>query len=165
MSKENKQFFDGVLLGALVVGLVLVTIITYILFQNAPEVGEGTVFIERTFNVEPSDNLDLLTDELGQSIVIEDMTYTIEVSAFDKSTELTYRTLKDENDLLYPSLWAKEGQQLLYKPTVDIFTASGEQNMTIINIYSDHELILQTIDGVLLSYDLISGIIQPWKMN
>ena len=165
MSKENKEFFDGVLLGALVIGLGLVTIITYILFQNAPEVGEGTVFVDRTFTVEPSDNLDVLTDELGQSIVIEDITYTIEVSAFDKSTELTYRTLKDENDLLYPSLWAKEGQQLLYKPTVDIYTASGQKNLKIIHINSDNELIIQTIDGDLLSYDLTSGIIQPWTMN
>lgn len=41
MSQEDKQFFDGMFVGAIIVGLVLVTIIAFFLFTSGQEVGEN----------------------------------------------------------------------------------------------------------------------------
>lgn len=47
MSKEDKQFFDGLLLGGVLVGIVLVVFIIYAFFRNPQPLGDYTYTIQK----------------------------------------------------------------------------------------------------------------------
>lgn len=100
MLKEDRQFFDGLLTGAVIVGLVLITIITVILFRNGPEVGENLLepidlvdekkdaFIEPITKTEPTDVAYYL-----ETIIINGQQYVI-IQILEHPTEdLMFRLL------------------------------------------------------------------------
>lgn len=47
MSDEDRKFFGGMLLGAIIVGVIIITLLIFITFQNAPEAGQYRVPVKK----------------------------------------------------------------------------------------------------------------------
>jgi hypothetical protein len=99
--------------------------------------------------------------EIGQTVVLEDLVYTIDASFTKSDVDFTYRTLKTSDNLSYASIWAKNGEQLLYKSNKDLLTLSGDQTIIIVDVINDHTISLILSNRDLMVYDLEQGIIEP----
>lgn len=159
--KEERQFFDGLLLGALLAGIIIALLIIFFVLHNAKEVGEGDVYpLSPSIILAPVSTVVYNEDEIGQTAVIGGDSYTIDASFSKKELDLTYRTLKSVDNLLYASIWSKEGEQLLYKANNDLITVSGGGESIIIkDILTNQTLLLELQEGKQVTYDLHKGMI------
>lgn len=163
MEEEKKQFFDGFLLGALVVGLMIVTIITFFLYQNARKVGEGTPQLtEKIVEVAPT-GAEQRKEDQGKSVQVRGEVFVIAHAFHDADKQLMYRSLKDHAGNVYASLWAKNGEQLLYAAEIPLLDAIGASYASVVSIHSPHEIVLMSKANQLFIYDLEKGVVQPWK--
>ena len=170
MHEESKQFFDGLLLGSLVIGLIIVTFIAFILFNNddsnpVEEVRDLTE-VQDVLTEQAIAPL-LLAEEAGQSLTISGKDYLIHKAVEDQELGITYRGLVENNDSteVYASLWSQNGAQLNYLAETDLLTISGANLIQIQQILSDHSLLLQNDEGQLLEYDLKMGLVKPWEKS
>jgi hypothetical protein len=170
MHDESKQFFDGLLLGSLVIGVIIVTLIAFFLFNGAQETQDTESQVERDLSsIQPVIIVDELpktidlAHEIGQSIVVNEQEYVIHKSVEDIQLGITYRGLQVEagSTEVFASLWSVGGQQLDYLATTDLLTVSGVSSIQVLEIISNHALLLQDDSGLLLEYDLEIGLVSP----
>ncbi len=158
--REEGQFFDGLLLGALLSGLVIVLLIVFFLLHNVKQVGEDHMqYSTHEITIAPINEVVLNNTEIGQIVAIEDQVYSIDQSFTNTESDLTYRTLKLGTNLSYASIWTKNGEQLLYKANNALLTVSGNQSIAIIAIKDDHTLLLQLSGDQEVVYNLQNGMI------
>jgi len=162
--REEGQFFDGLLLGGLITGVVIACCIVFLLFHDANEVGEGSYIPRRQevlITIPEQKKIIQNTDEIGKSVIQNERSYIIEASFTKKEEDLTYRSLIAPDKSVHASIWSKEGEQLLYKANNDIFVASGAQKIEILDILSAESLLISTEEEQSYQYNLKTGMVIP----
>lgn len=158
--KEEAQFLHGLLLGAIITGIVLVSVILFFLIHQADPVGEGEVQTESRLLIQPVGDI-IVEQEEGQRVVLNQNEYRVVASFTQTDSGITYRELSGAQDKHYASLWSKNGQQLLYKGNESILTVTGGKKVGIKSIIDDYALLLESEDGKELIYDLKEGMVMP----
>ncbi len=132
--KENKQFFDGFLLGAILGGLILSTLIAAALFADGEEAGETMppISLQSTLQNQLEQtgqayDLALISRDKGRSVTIGEprQTYEIRSSFTNHDGSVIFRLLSDnapasanQSDCypsqtnLFATVWAENGEQL-----------------------------------------------------
>jgi len=101
MSEEDQKFFGGMLLGAIIVGLILMTLIAFVLFQNAEDVGEFRVPVKKiSQEIKELEAMPKLADKkrVGEVTQIEGSSYYVLQSLTNDEAGLVVRVLLKQTD-------------------------------------------------------------------
>jgi len=142
MQTEDIKFFEGLTVGAVLMGLVVLAFFAYGLFRQTVHETEMNYVVAKTI-ISPAisishENL----AEQGQVIKVGEDLYSIRLAIKHFDNDIVFRTLQSESGQFYASLWGQGGQELLTMSTLGI-----RDDLTFQDFYSGREVIVSLPTG------------------
>lgn len=156
MDIEDIKFFEGLMIGAVFMGLIVLVVFAYGLFQQTVYQSEMNYVVAKSIDAPVAVTSHLQLEEKGQPVFIDSNSYTIQKAIKQYDGGLVFRTLKSEDGFIYPSLWGKDGQELLVKSSLGL-SQFDLQDISFEDFYSNTSIIVSRPFGRRFLLDLRSN--------